>query len=56
MGTIIQDDGRKVVYIEQGKGRFEMPGVVIGNCVGDLVAIISGVNVGERVGGTAYRS
>ena len=52
VGAIFKDgqgEGRNVVYVEQSKGRFEMREVVTGNRVGDLVAIISGVSVGERV-------
>ena len=49
VGAIIQGDGRNVVYVEQSKGRFEMREVSIGNRVGDLIAILTGVNVGERV-------
>jgi RND family efflux transporter MFP subunit len=49
VGAIIQGDGRNVVYVEQSKGRFEAREVVLGNRVGEVVAIVSGVNVGERV-------
>ncbi|MBO0797335.1 MAG: efflux RND transporter periplasmic adaptor subunit, partial [Blastocatellia bacterium] len=49
VGAIIQGDGRNVVYVEQGRGRFEMREVVVGNRVGDKVAVVSGVKPGERV-------
>lgn len=49
VGAIMQGDGRNVVYVEQSRGRFEMREVVTGHRAGDLVAIISGVSVGERV-------
>lgn len=49
VGAIVQGDGRNVVYVEQSKGRFEMREVVTGNRVGDFVAVVSGVSVGERV-------
>jgi cobalt-zinc-cadmium efflux system membrane fusion protein len=49
VGAIIQDGGKNIVYVEQGKGRFEQREVMIGNRVGDMVAILGGVNVGERV-------
>jgi cobalt-zinc-cadmium efflux system membrane fusion protein len=49
VGAIIQDGGRNIIYVEQGKGRFEQREVVIGNRVGDMVAVLRGVNVGERV-------
>jgi len=51
-GAIIRDgqgEGRNLVYVEQSKGRFEMREVVLGNRVGDQVAIVSGVTPGERV-------
>jgi membrane fusion protein, heavy metal efflux system len=49
VGAIIQGDGRNVIYVEQSIGRYEMREVVIGNRVGDKVAIVSGVKPGERV-------
>jgi membrane fusion protein, heavy metal efflux system len=49
IGAIIQGDGRNVIYVEQSIGRFEMREVIIGNRVGDIVAIVSGVKPGECV-------
>jgi membrane fusion protein, heavy metal efflux system len=49
VGAIIRDDGKNIVYVEQGKGRFEQREVMIGNRSGDMVAVLSGVNIGERV-------
>ncbi|HEY7184389.1 MAG TPA: efflux RND transporter periplasmic adaptor subunit [Blastocatellia bacterium] len=49
VGAIIQDGGKNIVYVEQSKGRFEQREIMIGNRVGDMVAILGGVNVGERV-------
>jgi membrane fusion protein, heavy metal efflux system len=49
VGAIIQDGGKNIVYVEQGSGRFEQREVMIGNRVGDMVAVLGGVNVGERV-------
>jgi len=49
VGAVIQDSGKNIVYVEQSKGRYESREVVIGNRVGGMVAVLSGVNVGERV-------
>jgi cobalt-zinc-cadmium efflux system membrane fusion protein len=49
VGAIIQDGGKNIVYVEQGKGRFEQREVVIGARVGAVVAVLSGVSAGERV-------
>jgi cobalt-zinc-cadmium efflux system membrane fusion protein len=49
VGAIIQGEGRNVVYVELSKGRFEERQVEIGSRVGDAVAVLSGVNPGERV-------
>jgi cobalt-zinc-cadmium efflux system membrane fusion protein len=49
VGAVIQGDGRNVVYVELSKGRFEERQVEIGKRVGNVVAVLSGVNQGERV-------
>jgi membrane fusion protein, heavy metal efflux system len=49
VGAIIQDGGKNIVYVERSKGRFEQREIMIGNRVGDMVAVLGGVNVGERV-------
>jgi len=49
VGAIIQDGGKKIVYVEQDKGKFEAREVVTGNRSGDMVAIVSGLRPGERV-------
>ncbi|MBO0858901.1 MAG: efflux RND transporter periplasmic adaptor subunit [Chloracidobacterium sp.] len=49
IGAIIQDGGKKIVYVERGKGKFEAREVVTGHRSGDLVAIVSGLQPGERV-------
>jgi cobalt-zinc-cadmium efflux system membrane fusion protein len=49
VGAIIQDGGKNIVYVEQGKGRFEAREVITGHRSGDLVTIVSGVQPGERV-------
>jgi cobalt-zinc-cadmium efflux system membrane fusion protein len=49
VGAVLQGGGKSIVYVELARGRFEMREVVLGNRVGDLAAIVSGVNPGERV-------
>ena len=49
VGAVIQGEGRNVVYVELSKGRFEERQVEIGSRVGDFVAVLSGLNPGERV-------
>jgi cobalt-zinc-cadmium efflux system membrane fusion protein len=49
VGAIIQDGGKNIVYVEQSKGRFEAREVITGHRSGDFVAIVSGVQPGERV-------
>lgn len=49
IGAIIQDGGKNIVYVEQGKGRFEAREVITGHRSGDLVTIIKGLQPGERV-------
>jgi multidrug efflux pump subunit AcrA (membrane-fusion protein) len=49
VGAVIQDGGKSIVYVEQGKGRFEAREVITGHRSGDLVTIVSGVQPGERV-------
>ena len=49
VGAIIQDGGKNIVYVEQGRGRFEAREVITGHRSGDLVTIVSGLQPGERV-------
>jgi cobalt-zinc-cadmium efflux system membrane fusion protein len=49
VGAIVQDGGKNIIYIEQGKGRFEAREVVTGRRSGDLAPIVSGARPGERV-------
>ena len=47
--AIVQDGGKSIVYVEQGKGRFEAREIITGHRSGGLVAIVSGAQPGERV-------
>jgi Cu(I)/Ag(I) efflux system membrane fusion protein len=47
--SIIDSGDRKVVFVARGEGRFEPHEVKAGDTAGDLVEILSGVQVGERV-------
>ena len=49
VGGIVQDGGKNIIYVEQGKGRFEAREVVTGRRSGDLAPIVSGARPGERV-------
>lgn len=49
VGAIIQDGGKNIVYVEQGKGRFEAREVITGHRSGDVVTIVSGAQPGDRV-------
>jgi cobalt-zinc-cadmium efflux system membrane fusion protein len=48
-GTVIQGDGQNVVYVEKSAGRFESRPVTIGARVKDGVAIMTGLQAGDRV-------
>jgi cobalt-zinc-cadmium efflux system membrane fusion protein len=48
-GTVIQGDGQNVVYVEKSPGRFESRPVTIGARVKDGVAIMTGLQAGDRV-------
>jgi multidrug efflux pump subunit AcrA (membrane-fusion protein) len=47
--AIVQRDGRNLVLIEAGPGRFREQTINIGARQGDMVAVLSGVHAGERV-------
>jgi cobalt-zinc-cadmium efflux system membrane fusion protein len=47
--AIVQRDGRNLVLIEAGPGRFREQAISIGARQGDMVAVLSGVHAGERV-------
>jgi RND family efflux transporter MFP subunit len=47
--AVLDNEGKKIVYILRTGVEFERREVVIGDEYGDRVAIVSGVNAGERV-------
>ncbi len=47
--AIVQEYGRSEVFVERGPGQFERRVVTTGVRTGDLVAIISGLDVNSRV-------
>jgi cobalt-zinc-cadmium efflux system membrane fusion protein len=47
--AVIQVEGRNIVYIEEGPGRFRPREVEVGLRHGDLIPILSGLKSGERV-------
>jgi multidrug efflux pump subunit AcrA (membrane-fusion protein) len=48
-GTVIQGDGQNVVYVEKSPGKFESRPVTVGVRVKDGVAIMTGLQEGDRV-------
>lgn len=48
-GTVIQGDGQNIVYVEHSRGTFQPVPVVLGNKVGEQVAIVRGLKAGDRV-------
>jgi cobalt-zinc-cadmium efflux system membrane fusion protein len=48
-GAIVQDGPRSIVYVERATGEFEAREIVPGRRSGDMIAIASGVALGERV-------
>jgi cobalt-zinc-cadmium efflux system membrane fusion protein len=47
--AIVERDGKNLVLIEDGPGRFRERAVTTGAREGDVVAIVSGVTAGERI-------
>jgi membrane fusion protein, heavy metal efflux system len=47
--AIVQEYGRSFVFVEQGAGRFERRPVTIGPRSGEVFAVLSGLQPGERV-------
>jgi multidrug efflux pump subunit AcrA (membrane-fusion protein) len=47
--AIVQEYGRSEVFIEQGAGRFERRLVTTGPRSGDVLAVLGGLQAGERV-------
>jgi len=49
VGSIVQANGRTVVYVETAPGRFEERPVVVGKRAGDVVSVVSGVKPGDTI-------
>ncbi|HZT30405.1 MAG TPA: efflux RND transporter periplasmic adaptor subunit [Bryobacteraceae bacterium] len=49
VGAVIHTEGRDVVFVERGPGRFVATQVAVGNRVGAVVPVERGVNAGDRV-------
>ena len=49
VGSVIQGDGKNVVYKETSRGTFQQTPVTLGYRTGERVAILSGLQAGERV-------
>ncbi|HWB99346.1 MAG TPA: efflux RND transporter periplasmic adaptor subunit [Bryobacteraceae bacterium] len=49
IGAVLHGDGRDLVYVEQGAGRFLPQTVVVGSRVGDVLPVLQGVKTGDRV-------
>jgi cobalt-zinc-cadmium efflux system membrane fusion protein len=49
LAAVVQAEGRSVVYVETSPGKFEQRGVTLGDRMGDLVPIVTGLRAGERV-------
>jgi cobalt-zinc-cadmium efflux system membrane fusion protein len=48
-GAVLQKDGRNIVLLEDGRGRFRERTVTTGPKRGEMIAILTGLNDGERV-------
>ncbi len=49
VGAVIQGNSHSVVFVERNPGQFQETPVTLGKRAGDVVPILSGVHVGERV-------
>jgi multidrug efflux pump subunit AcrA (membrane-fusion protein) len=49
VSAVVQEYGKPVVFVEQTAGRYQRREVTLGNRAGDHVAVLAGVNAGERV-------
>ncbi len=47
--AVVQGDGRSVVYVEEGRGRFRQTPVQVGRRVADLIPVESGIKPGDHV-------
>jgi membrane fusion protein, heavy metal efflux system len=49
VGAVIEDDGRSVVYVEKGPGRFQPTEIKVGKRTGDILPVLSGLKAGDRI-------
>lgn len=49
VSALVQEYGKSVVFVERGPGRFERREVTIGTRSGDVVPVLKGLQVNERV-------
>jgi cobalt-zinc-cadmium efflux system membrane fusion protein len=49
VGAVIQGDGRSIIFVEEGPGRFRQTEVAVGPRTGDVVPVVRGVKAGDRV-------
>jgi membrane fusion protein, heavy metal efflux system len=49
LASVVQQYGRAVVFVEREPARFERREIVLGPRVGERVAVLKGITMGERV-------
>ena len=49
LAAVVQEYGRSVVFVERAPGRFERRQIATGPRVGDVVAVLSGLQANERI-------
>ncbi len=48
-GAVMQGDGKNLVWVERGPGRFQPVEVKTGSRAGDVLPVLQGIDAGERV-------
>jgi len=48
-GTVVQGDGKTVVFVEKATGRFRPIEVKVGDRSGDVLPVLAGLRPGDRV-------
>jgi membrane fusion protein, heavy metal efflux system len=48
-GTIIQEEGKSIIFVERGPGQFEQVPVTVGKRRGDTTSVLGGLSAGQRV-------
>lgn len=49
LAAVVQVEGRSVVFVESGQGTYERREVTLGERIGEMVPVLSGLRTGERV-------